>query len=141
MTETLRRLLLSLVLLGISGLLLELLLLEHTESATQLIPFAAFVAGLLATLAALARPVPTTVRLLRAVMVLFVLVGVAGVILHYRGNAAFELEMEPSAGGLALVWLALRGATPALAPGAMVQLGLLGLLATYRQPSTSAPED
>ena len=34
-----------------------------------------------------------------------------------------------------LVWKALRGATPALAPGALAQLGLLGLLYTYRHPA------
>lgn len=135
MTGTLRRLLLGLVLLGIVGLLLELLLLEHTESTTQLVPFAALGAGVLVTIAAAARPNRTVVRLFRATMVLFVAVGVAGVLLHFRGNLAFEREMDATVGGLALVWLALRGATPALAPGAMVQLGLLGLLATYRHPA------
>jgi hypothetical protein len=35
---------------------------------------------------------------------------------------------------------ALSGATPALAPGTMVQFGLLGLLYTYRHPRLDAAE-
>jgi hypothetical protein len=31
----------------------------------------------------------------------------------------------------------LRGAIPALAPGAMAQLGLLGLLVSYRHPAVA----
>ena len=34
--------------------------------------------------------------------------------------------MDPALHGLDLFWSALRGATPALAPGAMAQLGLIG---------------
>jgi len=57
------------------------------------------------------------------------------VLLHYRGNVEFERERDPSLSGLALVWEALRGATPSLAPGAMAQLGLLGLAITWRHPA------
>ena len=43
--------------------------------------------------------------------------------------------------GLELVWEALKGATPALAPGAMAQLGLVGLAFAYRHPLLSGPAD
>ncbi len=36
--------------------------------------------------------------------------------------------MDDAADGLVLLWRSLRGATPALAPGALAQLGLLGLI-------------
>ena len=67
-------------------------------------------------------------------MAAFVIAGVAGVILHYRGNAEFELEMHPAVRGFDLFRDAMMGATPALAPGTMAQLGLLGLASTYRHP-------
>jgi hypothetical protein len=68
-------------------------------------------------------------------MLLFLIVGILGVFLHLRGNVEFALERDPSLSGLKLVWKALRGATPALAPGALTQLGLLGLVFTYRHPA------
>jgi hypothetical protein len=68
-------------------------------------------------------------------MVLYLLIGLLGVYLHYRGNVEFALERYPTLGGFKLMWKALRGATPALAPGALAQLGLLGLLYTYRHPA------
>jgi hypothetical protein len=58
-----------------------------------------------------------------------------GLYLHYRGNVEFALERDPSLSGARLLWKALRGATPALAPGALSQLGLLGLLYTYGHPA------
>jgi hypothetical protein len=68
-------------------------------------------------------------------MVACVIAGCVGLVLHYKGNVEFELEMYPSMAGGELVWKALTGATPALAPGTMVQLGLVGLAFTYRHPA------
>ena len=56
--------------------------------------------------------------------------GLVGLWFHYSGNAEFELEMYPSLSGWSLVREALSGATPALAPGTMIHLGLLGLTYT-----------
>jgi hypothetical protein len=131
----LRALLLGLVLLGILGLSAELLLLEHTESGLQWIPLGVLAAGLLATVAAALRPSRATLNVFRLVMAACVVAGVAGVILHLRGNIEFELEMYPTLAGSALFWKAAHGATPALAPGALAQLGLLGLAFTYRHPA------
>lgn len=131
----LRRLLLAVVMIGIAGLGAELLLLEHFESVQQWIPLGVLGFGLLGGLALGLRPTRATVRLFQAAMVLAVAAGLLGLYLHYRGNAEFELESDASVRGLALVWAALRGATPALAPGAMVQLGLLGLILAYRHPA------
>ena len=135
----LRRLLLAVVLLGILGLVAELVLLEHTEDPLQWIPLVLLGVGLVCTLGAWLRPAPGTLRCLQLVMVLFVAAGALGLYLHYRGNVEFELESDSALRGLALAWEALRGATPSLAPGAMVQLGLVGLLATYRHPALRRP--
>jgi hypothetical protein len=126
---------LGLVFVGIVGLEVELALLRHAESLTQWIPHVALMIGLLGTTAVYLRPGPATLRLFQAVMFSFLLVGVLGVYLHLRGNIEFALERDPSLTGTKLIWKALRGATPALAPGALAQLGLLGVLYTYRHPA------
>lgn len=129
-----RRLLFALLLAGIAGLLLELYFLEHTESQTQIVPLIVLALGIPTALGAATRPSRTILHLFRWTMVLFVLTGIAGLYLHFRGNLEFEREMDDGAAGLALAWEALRGATPTLAPGAMIQLGLLGLVAAYGSP-------
>ena len=77
-------------------------------------------------------------RSFQTIMVLYLLIGALGVYFHLRGNVEFAVERDPSLSGLKLLWKALRGATPALAPGALAQLGLLGLLYTYGHPSLAA---
>ena len=129
-----RRLLLALAVFGMLGLTLDLFLLEHTESATQWIPFGVLAAGLASAAAVAVRPTRAVLRVFQAVMTLAVAAGLLGLWLHYRGNVEFELESDPSAHGLALFWLAVRGATPALAPAALAQVGLIGLLFTFRHP-------
>ena len=133
-----RQLLLMLVAVGLVGLTVELALLEHYEEWQQVLPLAALGAGAIALGALVLRPARVTVRAFQAVMVSFVVLGGAGIYLHYSGNVEFEIEMAPDARGLALVWSALRGATPALAPGALAQLGLLGLIASVRHPAGRA---
>ena len=122
---------------------MELVLLEHTESFSQWIPFGALAAALASVAVAARRPSAGAVRALQGVMTLCILAGVLGVVLHLRGNVEFELESDPSARGLDLLWRSLTGATPALAPGALAQLGLLGLAYTYRHPALrrSGPGD
>jgi hypothetical protein len=132
--STVRRVLLALVLIGIVGLTLELLLLEHIESATQLIPFAVLGVGLVASVTLVRRPTRQRVRLFQGIMLLFVASGVVGIYLHLRGNVLFEQETDSSARGLDLIWRSLRGGVPILAPAAMAQVGLVGLLFAYRHP-------
>src|SRR5205809_923192 len=124
MRVSLRQLVLALVFLGLTGLEVELALLRHAESFSQLIPHVVMVVGLIFTVGVFVRP--RRIGMLRAfqgMMVVFVLTGALGIYLHYRGNVAFALERYPSLSGVKLVWKALRGATPALAPGALAQLG------------------
>src|SRR3712207_6293959 len=89
---TVRRILLFLVLLGVLGLVVELLLLGHTESATQFIPFVVLALGLGVTIWQMARPSRRSLRALQAVMLVFIAVGLLGIVLHFRGNFEFERE-------------------------------------------------
>lgn len=137
MIEPWRRLALWLLLVGIAGVGLELVLLEHYEDPWQWTPLALLAIGLVVGGALVARPAPATVQALRALMASYVLAGGVGVYLHLKSNLEFERELRPSMAGTELMIETLRGAMPALAPGAMAQLGLLGLLVTFRHPSSS----
>jgi hypothetical protein len=131
----LRPLLLTLIFIGMAGLEVELALLRHAESLEQWIPHIALFVGLLAAVAVYVRPGRRTLRVFQAVMVVFLAIGALGVYYHLAGNVEFALERDPSLSGVGLLWKALRGASPALAPGALAQLGLLGLLYGYRHPA------
>ncbi len=130
-----RRMLLALVLFGTIGLTLELLLLEHFESIWQWIPLVVLGTGFASGIAVAVRPAHLTIRIFQGLMVLLIGTALLGLYLHYDGNVEFEREMDASAQGLDLLWRSLRGATPALAPGAMAQIGLLGLILAYRHPA------
>jgi hypothetical protein len=136
----LRNALLALVVLGAAGLAAELILLEHTETFAQWLPLAVLGVALAQAGWVAVRPGRVSLRLFQALMLGVLAVGVAGVVLHYRSNVEFELEMYPTLGGRALVWQSLKGAVPALAPGALAQLGLLGLVFTIGHPGLRAPD-
>lgn len=135
----LRRLLLALLAFSIAGTVVELLLLGHIEDLEQQLPLYMLGVAVVAGAALLLRPRRSTVLGFRIVMAGFIGMGLLGVWLHYRGNVEFELEMYPSLAGLELFWKALEGATPTLAPGLMLQLGLLGLAATHAHPAFRGP--
>lgn len=65
-------------------------------------------------------------------MVLFVVAGIVGIVLHYRGNLEFQLAIDASQSRWELFKKVMRAqAPPALAPAAMAELGLLGLAYMY----------
>lgn len=139
----LRRLLLGLLAFGLVGTATDLLLIGHDEDAWQLIPLAMIGLALFAT-AGLALTGPGTARaalivgLFRTVMVLLIVAGGVGAVLHYRANMEFKLEMDPSLSGLPLFLSVVRAkAPPAMAPVTLVLLGLLGLAAAYHRPDDS----
>jgi hypothetical protein len=134
--RALRRLLLATLLFGAAGLSIELLLLEHVDGWQQIAPVALLGASLpLGGWLAL-RPSAAAVRSLQVLMGLFIVSGAFGSVLHYEGNVEFELEMYPSMAGMELFAKTMTGATPVLAPGTMILLGLVGLAAAHRHPRT-----
>ncbi len=133
--RAIRRLLLALFAFGVVGASVDLLLLEHTEDAWQLSPLILMGLSLPAMVWLALDQRQVSVRVFQVVMLLYVASGLIGLYLHYRGNVEFELEMYPGLSGVELFWEALKGATPSLAPGTMLLLGLLGLLYTFRHPT------
>ena len=132
---TVRLLLLIALFVSAAGTLVELLLLEHVEDSWQWVPI--ILLGLSIIIIAwhvIGRGRAST-RALQGMMWLFVASGAVGVFLHYRGNSEFELELNSSLAGFALFRESMMGATPALAPGTMVLLGIVGLIYTFRHPA------
>ena len=125
----LQRLLLAIFAGGVVGTCAELALLEHYEDVKQLIPFLIGAAGLVVGLWYWRRPGPASAGGFRIVLVAFAVSGALGLWFHYAGNVEFEREMYPELTGAALVWQSLTGATPTLAPGAMLFLALVGYAA------------
>jgi hypothetical protein len=136
--QVVRRMLLGILVLGLIGTAVELLLLKHDEELIQWVPLVSIALALAALAWHAVRPSSASLLAVQAVMGLFLAAGLAGVFFHYRANVEFQLESDPSLRGRALLWKVLESKVPpALAPGVMVQLGLLGLAYTYRYKETT----
>ena len=128
--ELLRVAILGVLLLGITGTVIELLLLEHDEAdkPLQFVPLILIAAGVAAIIWHLVRPGPATLNTLAVVMVVYVLSSFVGFLAHFYGSAEFVLDLNPDASTLEILEKALHAkAPPLLAPGMMMQMGLLGL--------------
>jgi len=115
--------------------LVELILVEHTEGVIQWIPFGLCGLALAGIGAAAARPHRATIWGLRGSMVIVGLGSLFGLYEHISNNIAFALEIRPGAVPGDVLWEALGGANPLLAPGILGLAALMGLAATYYHPS------
>jgi hypothetical protein len=132
----LRRLLLALLAFGLVGTTIELLLLHHYESPSMAIPLVLNIVALVVLGLDVVVGRAATLYTLRVMMAALVAAGGIGVVLHYQGNLAFQIEMDPSQSSWTLFTKVMTAhAPPALAPGVMAQLGLLGLIYTYQHPA------
>jgi len=134
--HTLRVGVLGVFVAGALGTAVELLLVDHFEDFRQWIPLVLITASLAALgWRALAHGRPS-LRLFRALMLLFIASGFVGILLHYRANVEFEREVSPALSGARFFLKAIRGtAPPSLAPAGMCGLGALGWLYTFRHPA------
>ena len=136
----LRRLLLAVVSLVMLGTVVDLLLLEHYEEVWQWLPLIVLALALVAALWTATSGSAAAVTVFRIVMVLVVATGLLGVVMHYSGSREFQIEMDPALTGWALFVKVMRAkAPPTLAPAAMIQAGLFGLLYTWRHPALENP--
>ena len=130
----LRNTLLVLLILGNVGTLVELMLLKHTDGAWQLFPLVLSGATLLVLAWFGLTRSSLSLRALQVVMLFALASGGIGVIQHLRGNITYAQESNPSLSGRELYFEAIRGSTPTLAPGMMVQLALIGFAFVFRHP-------
>ena len=139
--RVLRGMLLAVFFLGTLGTGIELMLLGHYAELPQLIPGGMILLALAFLAAWILIRGRVILRVFQVFMFLFVASGTLGIYLHYQSNVEFELEMNPSATRRELIWESLTGAMPLLAPGTMVQLGVVGLLYTFRHPIFSVTRE
>ena len=136
----LRRMLLFVLVVAMLGTAVDLMLLDHHETVWQMVPLAVIALGLLSAAVAAKSGGAGAIGLLRVVMALFIAAGMLGLGLHFAGNSEFQRELEPGLRGWNLFVKAMTAkAPPALAPAGMIQIGLLGLLYTYRHPALGWP--
>jgi hypothetical protein len=133
--ELLRRWILVILVLGLLGTVTELVLLEHYEQPLQFVPLVLIVAAVGVLWWELRRRDLASRRAIQIVMGLFVLAGFAGFAAHFYGSAEYQLELDPDMSNWELLEKILRAkAPPLLAPGMMLQLGLLGLAYVFSDP-------
>jgi len=134
----LSRLLLAIWFFGLTGTAAELLLLGHFEGWKQVVPLALFGLGLVVGGWYAARPSQASLTAFRLGLGALLAGGPLGIWFHYRGNVEFEIEMYPGLAGWQLFKQVMTGATPALAPGTMVLLALIGFAATVARSRQAA---
>jgi hypothetical protein len=139
--SVIRRWLLAALGLGLVGSGVELVLLEHYETVVQFVPLVSIALALGVLIWHRIKGDALSIRALQATMVLFLLAGIAGTGFHLRGAAEFQIEIDPSQSRWEIFKKAMRSkAPPVLAPGLMVQLGLVGLAYAYRHPTLDQSE-
>lgn len=135
--DALRRLLIAILFFGLLGTGTELILIGHDEDGWQIVPLVVLAIAVLASLMMVTmRSTPSAsaaTRLFRGAMVLLMLSGATGSVLHFRASMEFKREVDPSLSGFALFSSVVQTkAPPALAPGTMALLGLLGCACVFR---------
>jgi hypothetical protein len=132
----LRSWLLVLLTVGLAGTGTDLILLEHYEDSWQLVPLFLIVIALVTIAAFVITRSAIAIRVLQLIMAFCLVAGGLGFGLHYRSNAEKQRNMDPTLTHWAMFKKVIRAkAPPALAPAAMGQLGLLGLVFCYRHPA------
>jgi hypothetical protein len=131
-----RRGLLAVLILGVLWVGVDLLLIEHYEDPLQLAPLTTIAIALIVIVWHIIRYDAASIRAFQSTMVLFLVAGTAGMGLHFRGGAEFQLEMDPTRTGWDIFTKVMRAkAPPVLSAGVLMQLGLLGLVYAYRHPA------
>lgn len=129
-------------LLGVSGCVFlatiaELWLVEHAESVVQAVPFVLCAVAIIFIIWVAAKPSRAALLATRIVMALVAGGSIYGWYEHVSHNIAFELEIRSNATAQDVLWEALSGASPLLAPGILALGALLAAAATYRHPVLS----
>jgi uncharacterized membrane protein len=136
--DLLRRWILIILVLGLLGTVTELVLLEHYEQPLQFVPLVLIVAAVGVLWWEFRRHDVASRRAMQIVMALFVLAGFVGFAAHFYGSAEYQLELNPDMSNWELLEKILRAkAPPLLAPGMMLQLGLLGLAYVFSDSKLS----
>lgn len=119
------------IFLYIVGLIIELILIDHYESNKQIIPLSVLSVSFIAFILHGTFKNKTTQNIFRILMILSIISGFLGIYFHFVGNMEFEMELHPGASTAEWMMESIKGATPLMAPGSIIGLGLFGLIYTY----------
>jgi hypothetical protein len=117
-----------LLLINVIGVAAELYLIDHIESVQQWVPIVVLFAVLTSTVLINLNRSRAAQQVFLFSMGAAVFSGLVGIYFHLVGNLEFVMELYPSATNTVLFLKTVKGATPVLAPGAMVGIGLLGII-------------
>lgn len=117
------------------GTIVELALTEHWDGPPQILPFVLCGLSFVAIMATLLRPKRSTIWLMRWIVGITFAGSLFGIFEHIEHNFEFALEIQPNAALNELIWSAVSGANPLLAPGILAFTALLTLAASYYHPA------
>jgi hypothetical protein len=121
--------------ISLIGIGVELVILNHLNPILQLIPVFLIVLGLGSIIWYAISRNGKSMRIFQGTMALCVISGLIGIFLHVAFSASEASKKDKTLHGMQLFQAAIKGIAPPLAPGAMIQLGLIGLAYTYRHPA------
>jgi hypothetical protein len=131
----LRRYILGIIAAALIATEAELFFVGHTSSNNgQIIAVILIGVGLAAVTAHAVFRSTGTVVAFRFAMYLLLVFGLDGLMTHYHSAVGAALKSQPSLAGFQLLREALTGKIPLLAPGMLIQIGLLGLVYTFQHP-------
>jgi hypothetical protein len=146
----LRRGLITLSALGVVGTLVELAILRHWESVSELIPWVMLAGSGAALLAVVVKATPGRVRLAGAMGLALAVGGAYGLVAHIGANMAtapLDAVIGPTWESLGIwrqIWMAATGGVgpaPPLSAASLVPTGLALALATFRHPALKARKE
>jgi hypothetical protein len=140
-TDTLdatRRIILAIVVASLIGIETELILLDHIKPVLQLVPVISIVLGVGSISWYAITRNARMMRIFQGTMFLCVFSGFLGIVLHLAFDIATVQKKDKTLQGYELLRAAVNSTAPPLAPGAMIQIGLLGLAYTFRHPVLNA---
>lgn len=133
--RTLRRFMLAILIFAMTGTFVDMMLFDHYQTFWQKIPLVLLGIAALTLTGHLTVQNQITLRAFRSAMLLLILGGAAGIFFHVQASAEFHGELDSTASRWQLAWVVLHSKVPpTLAPGGLIQMGLIGLAATYRHP-------
>jgi hypothetical protein len=137
----LRARLLAVSALATTGIAGELVLIGHWGSAARLVPWVVLAGTAGCTVAVARGPTSRSINASRGYAIVAASGAWWGVIEHLIANGRFVQELHASWGLPAVLWAALRGGVPVLAPAAVALPAVLVAVATVEHPALTGRSD
>src|SRR5262245_32341948 len=138
--KAIRSIILAVIVIGLMGTGLELVFVDHFEGTAQWVPIVLICLAFLVLGAYGLVRVAALLRVFQAVMIMFIVSGFAGIAFHFQHDVQHAEKDHPGIQGTELFQSAVAQEAPLLAPGTMIELGILGLAYVFRHPALKEPD-